>query len=97
MKNVSFDELREQYNNDPFVEILMRNAAQRAALMALLTKFLREEDETLNIRNVKIAICNFFSHMIDERNMVNDDVDKAVMEDVITFCTQEQLLESFKN
>ena len=79
----------------PLAEYVERNCRQRAALLALVKILLVEEKDDLTIRNVKVLICNFFSRLIDEDNMVRDETEKDVMEAVIDFAKQEELLEQF--
>jgi hypothetical protein len=80
----------------PLAEYVEKNCRQRAALLALIKILLIEEKEDLTIHNVKILICNFFSRLIDEDNMVRDETEKDVMEAVIDFAKQEELLEQFQ-
>ncbi len=89
--------LNEIFSTDnEFVSYLEKNCKQRAALMALVKSILTNEDESLTIRNVKICIANFFSRQIDEENMCHDHVEKDVMDSVVDFAKQEELLEEFK-
>lgn len=80
----------------PLAGYVEKNCRQRAALLALVKILLTEERDDLTIRNVKISICNFFSRMIDEDNMVRDETEKDVMESVLDFAKQEELLEQFQ-
>ena len=88
--------IKDLYGNDPFIAYLEANARQRAALMALLTHFLKEENEELTVRNVKIAICNFFSRQIDEQVVVGDAIERDLVDHIMTFIKQEEIIEQFK-
>lgn len=78
-------------------EYLDRTAKQRAAIMAFLTKLLKEQDYGLTLRNVKVATANLFTNMIDEDSMVGDSIDERTIEGVITFLREEELLQQFQN
>jgi hypothetical protein len=78
-------------------EHLDRTARQRAALMAFLTKLLKEQDYGLSLRNVKVATAHLFTSMIEEDHMVGDGVDESTLESVITFLREEELLSQFQN
>ena len=88
MNNTEANELAEH---------LDRAARQRAAIMAFLTKLLREQDYGLTLRNVKVATANLFTHLIDNDHMVGDEVDEHTIESVITFLREEELLQQFQN
>lgn len=79
--------------NDKYLE---QCAMQRAALLALLTKFMREQNDELTIRNIKIAICNFFNSMIEEQAMVADEVEMLTIDSIATFIQQEAIVEAFQ-
>lgn len=79
--------------NDKYLE---QCAMQRAAIMALLTKFMREQNDELTIHNVKIAICNFFSQLIDNEAMVADDIEVYTLEAIQTFLQQEAIVDAFQ-
>lgn len=79
--------------NDNYLE---QCAMQRAAIMALLTKFMREQNDELTIHNVKIAICNFFSQLIDNETMVSDEIEVCTLEAIQTFLRQEAIVEAFQ-
>jgi hypothetical protein len=79
--------------NDKYLE---QCAMQRAAIMALLTKFMREQNDELTIRNVKIAICNFFSQLIDNETMVADEIEVCTLESIQTFLQKEAIVEAFQ-
>lgn len=83
-------------DNSPFAEFLERQCKQRAALMAYMKSTLTQDNDELTIRNVKISIANLFNNLIDQDNMVGDDIDKDVMESLVDFVKQEELLEEFK-
>ncbi len=89
--------LRELFeDNSPFAEYLKRKCKQRAALMAYMKSTLTQDNEELTIRNIKISIANLFNNLIDNDMMVGDDIDKDVMESLVDFVKQEELLEEFK-
>lgn len=79
--------------NDKYLE---QCAMQRAAIMALLTKFMREQNDELTIHNIKIAICNFFSQLIDNEAMVADDIEVHTLEAIQTFLQQEAIVDAFQ-
>lgn len=79
--------------NDKYLE---QCTMQRAAMMALLTKFMREQNDELTIHNIKIAICNFFSQLIDNEVMVADEIEIHTMESIQTFLQQEAIIDAFQ-
>jgi len=82
-------------DHSPFADFIEKQCRQRAVLMALIKSILENDNQELTINNVKIAVCNYFSRMIDDDNVVGDDIEKDVMESVITFVKQQELLEEF--
>lgn len=91
-----FNELNNEDITPEVIEFLHKNAMQRAALLALITKLMEEENESLTIHNVKICIANFFSKLIDDQNLVMDMSERYVFEVIMTFVQQENLIEQFK-
>jgi hypothetical protein len=91
-----FNELNKEDITPEVIEFLHKNAMQRAALLALITKLMEEENESLTIHNVKICIANFFSKLIDDQNLVMDMSERYVFEVIMTFVQQENLIEQFR-
>ena len=91
-----FNEINNNDITPEVIEFYHKNAMQRAALLALIVKLMQEEDESLSIHNVKVCIANFFSKLIDDRNLVLDKTEVHVFEVIATFVMQEHLLNEFK-
>jgi len=90
---MTLQELLEDHS--PFADFIERQCRQRAVLMALIKSILDNDNQELTINNVKIAMCNHFSRMIDDDNMVGDDIEKDVFDSIVVFAKQQELIEEF--